>query len=121
MKNGLYSIHVHLGDGRTGKGSGVLVLRDGRILGGDSFLHYVGSYEARGETLYGEVVVNQHTPSTSQFPLFGGRQVGIGFSGTDSGGRIVLDGTALVGRESMIFRASLMFLAALEDTDPPAA
>ena len=34
MKNGLYSIHVTLLDGRTGKGSGVILFRDGQILGG---------------------------------------------------------------------------------------
>ena len=31
MKNGLYSIHVSLQDGRVGKGSGVIVFRDGKI------------------------------------------------------------------------------------------
>ena len=34
MKNGLYSIHVTLLDGRVGKGSGVVVFRDGKIVGG---------------------------------------------------------------------------------------
>jgi hypothetical protein len=29
MKNGLYSIHVNLLDGRSGKGSGVILFRDG--------------------------------------------------------------------------------------------
>jgi hypothetical protein len=36
MKNGLYSIHVSLQDGRSGKGSGVVLFRDGKILGGDA-------------------------------------------------------------------------------------
>jgi hypothetical protein len=31
MKNGLYSIHVTLQDGRSGKGSGVVMFRDGKI------------------------------------------------------------------------------------------
>ena len=31
MKNGLYSIHVNLQDGRSGKGSGVVLFRDGQI------------------------------------------------------------------------------------------
>ena len=35
MKNGLYSIHVTLQDGRSGKGSGVVMFRDGKILGGE--------------------------------------------------------------------------------------
>ena len=59
----------------------------------------------------GEVVINQHTPSPGQFPLFGGREVGIGFTGTFDGDRAVMEGTALMGRTSMIFRATLLRLA----------
>ena len=72
MRNGLYSIHGQLGDGREGKGSGVLVFRDGVILGGDAFLYYTGRYSSEGATLRGEVVVNQHTPSLDENPIFGG-------------------------------------------------
>ena len=38
MRNGLYSIHVSLQDGRSGKGSGVIMFREGKILGGDAYL-----------------------------------------------------------------------------------
>lgn len=117
VKNGLYSIHVTLGDGRSGKGSGVLVCRDGWLRGGDSYLHYVGIYELRGGTIFGEVVINQHTPSPAATPLFGGRQVGIGFTGRETETRILLDGTALVGRDSAPFRASMMFLCDLEEPE----
>lgn len=121
LRNGLYSIHVTLGDGRIGKGSGVLIARDGIARGGDSYLYYLGTYEERGGTLFGEIIINQHTPSPDTTPLFGGRQVGIGFTGRPHGDRFFLDGTALVGRESMPFRASMMFLADLgapaTDTD----
>ena len=55
MKNGLYSIHVSLLDGRTGKGSGVVVFRDGKIVGGDAYLYYIGSYTVRDNTFKGEV------------------------------------------------------------------
>lgn len=115
LRNGLYSIHVTLGDGRIGKGSGVIVLRDGVVRGGDSYLFYLGTYEDRGGTIYGEIVVDQHTPSPDATPLFGGRQVGIGFTGHPSGNRFVLDGTALFGRESLPFRASMMFLAEVDE------
>lgn len=111
MREGLYSVHIELGDGHVGKGSGVLVFRDGGILGGDAFLFYVGRYEARGGDILGEVVINQHTPSPGAFPLFGGREVGIGFTGTltESGG--TLEGMALVGRMSHPFRGTLKHLA----------
>lgn len=105
--NGLYSVHVSLGDGRTGKGSGVIVLRDGIILGGDAFLYYVGSYVVAGQRMKGEIVINQHTPSTGQYPLFKGEEVGVGFSGEISGREILLLGTALVGNASQIFRGTM--------------
>ena len=61
MKNGLYSIHVTLLDGRIGKGSGVILFRDGQILGGDAYLFYTGSYTVKGDTFKGEVLVQRHT------------------------------------------------------------
>jgi hypothetical protein len=114
MKNGLYSIHVQLGDGREGKGSGVLVFRDGVILGGDAFLYYTGRYSFDGSALRGEVVVNQHTPSRDAAPIFGGLEVGIGFSGEFTATGAAVSGTALVGRNSVIFRATLRRLASLD-------
>jgi T3SS negative regulator,GrlR len=113
MKNGLYSIHVNLQDGRSGKGSGVVMFRDGKILGGDAYLFYVGSYTVKGEnTFKGEVLVQRHTSSPDANPLFGGPSpVGIGVSGTYADNSAVMDGTALVGKASQIFKATLRFLA----------
>jgi hypothetical protein len=116
MRNGLYSIHVQLGDGREGKGSGVLVFNEGVILGGDAFLFYTGKYSAEGSTVRGEVVVNQHTPSLDANPVFGGADVGIGFSGQFDDREATIRGTGLVGRHSMIFRATLRRLASAEGT-----
>jgi hypothetical protein len=114
MRNGLYSIHVQLGDGREGKGSGVLVFNEGVILGGDAFLFYTGRYSVADSVIRGEVIVNQHTPSLDASPLFGGVDVGIGFSGEFSDTEATISGMGLVGRHSMIFRASLRRLASIE-------
>jgi hypothetical protein len=118
MKNALYSIHVDLQDGRSGKGSGVVVFRDGQILGGDAYLFYVGSYTANAETstFKGEVTVMQHTPSPAMSPLFGGQNqpVGIGVTGTFTDTSAIMNGTALVGKASQIFRATLRKLADTE-------
>jgi len=113
MKNGLYSIHVTLQDGRSGKGSGVVMFQDGKILGGDAYLYYVGSYIAKADnTFKGEVLVQRHTRSPDASPLFGGPSpVGVGVSGTYTENSAVMDGTALVGKASQIFRATLRFLA----------
>lgn len=108
MKNGLYSIHVVLQDGRSGKGSGVVLFQDGRILGGDAFLFYVGSYMVKENTFKGEILVQRHTPSPDMTPLFGGPDpVGIGVSGTFTDTAAEMSGTALVGKASQIFKATL--------------
>jgi hypothetical protein len=116
MQNGLYSIHVDLLDGRSGKGSGVVLFRDGKILGGDAYLFYVGSYVSTGDSFKGEVTVTQHTPSPDANPLFGGQKepVGIGVTGTSTGTAAVMNGTALVGKSSQIFHATLRWLADAE-------
>jgi hypothetical protein len=113
MKDGLYSIHVQLGDGREGKGSGVLVFNDGVILGGDAFLFYTGRYSVAGSIVRGEVIVNQHTPSLDANPIFNGADVGIGFSGDFDDKQATVSGMGLVGRHSMIFRATLRRLASI--------
>jgi T3SS negative regulator,GrlR len=114
MRNGLYSIHVQLGDGRDGKGSGVLVFDEGVILGGDAFLFYTGQYSVEGSVVRGEVVVNQHTPSLDANPIFNGADVGIGFSGEFDDKQATISGMGLVGRHSMIFRATLRRLASVD-------
>jgi T3SS negative regulator,GrlR len=115
MKNGLHSIHVSLQDGRSGKGSGVVVFRDGNILGGDAYLFYTGTYTAKGDVFKGEVLVQRHTSSSDANPLFGGPvPVGIGVAGTFTDTRAVINGTALVGKASQIFTATLRKLAEIE-------
>nr|WP_144441417.1 MULTISPECIES: GrlR family regulatory protein [unclassified Bradyrhizobium] len=113
MKNGLYSIHVSLLDGRVGKGSGVILFRDGKILGGDAYLYYTGSYKVKDNSFKGEVLVQRHTsPRGNDNPLFGGpAPVGIGVSGTFTDTRGEMTGTALVGKASQIFGATLRKLA----------
>ena len=115
MKNGLYSIHVSLQDGRVGKGSGVIVFRDGKIVGGDAYLFYTGTYTVKDNTFRGEVLVQRHTSSPDASPLFGGpAPVGIGVTGTFTDTSAVMNGTALVGKASQIFGATLRKLADAE-------
>lgn len=115
MKNGLYSIYVSLQDGRSGKGSGVVVFREGKILGGDAFLFYTGSYSTKGDTFKGEVLVQRHTKSPDASPLFGGPDpVGIGVTGTFTDTAGTMNGIALVGKASQIFSATLRKLAEID-------
>ena len=45
IKNGLYSLAAVSLDGVDAEVGGVLILRDGHITGGDSFVFYTGTYE----------------------------------------------------------------------------
>jgi hypothetical protein len=134
MKNGLYSIHIHMLDGVKGRDSGVLILRDGVLLGGGPYFWSRGSYTigngtsnngtsekgtsekgtSEKGTWKGELATNQHTPFADSFvrPLFGGKEVTSGFSGTYRDEEAEVFGTVLVaGHRSLSFRATLKRLA----------
>ena len=86
--NGLYSIHIRMLDGIDAGNTGVMMLHDGSIRGGDAFFDYIGAYTAANGRWKGELVNREHTPAKGERPLFGGHEVGIGFSGTyDQRGR----------------------------------
>lgn len=109
MKNGLYSIHIHMLDGVKGRDSGILILRDGVLIGGGPY----GSYALGDGTWKGQLITNQHTPFADPFvrPLFGGHEVSSGFSGRFGDDRAEVFGTTLVGTRSLSFRATLKKLA----------
>ncbi len=108
--SGLYSIDIRMLDGRDGGHTGVMLLRDGRILGGDAFFYYLGAYTSANGRWKGQFVNQEHTPAKSEHPLFGGYEDGIGFSGRcdDSGAEI--EATALAGKLSIRFAATLKLI-----------
>ena len=107
VTNGLYSIEIEMTDGGHGRATGIIVLRDGKIAGGDSHFFYTGSYTADRGKWRGELITNEHTKSVGALPLFGGREVTCGFTGLYSADAAEVDGTALVGKTSVVFRARL--------------
>ena len=109
MKNGLYSIHIHMLDGVKGRDSGVLILRNGTFLGGGPYFWSAGSYTVADGTWKGHLRTNQHTPFPDPLvrPLFGGQEVNSGFSGTFANDEAEVFGTTLVGTRSLSFRATL--------------
>ena len=113
MKNGLYSMHIHLLDGVRGRDSGVMILRDGTLLGGGPHFWSTGSYTSAEGTWKGHLSTNQHTPFSDPFarPLFAGQEVTSGFSGTFRGDEAEVFGTTLAGTRSLSFRATLKRLA----------
>ena len=115
MKNGLYSIHTLWLDGVRGRASGVIILRDGSILGGDAYFWSEGRYRVLdGGNWKGELVTRQHTPYRDQSvrPVFGGGyEVGVGFSGRFDGDAAEVFATSLVGKRSIAFQATLRKIA----------
>jgi hypothetical protein len=109
--NGLYSIHIRMLDGIDGGNTGVMVLHDGQIRGGDASFDYIGSYTGAGGRWKGELVNHEHTPSQGERPVFGGYEVGIGFSGSYTEEGAVAEATALAGKRSIRFSAVLKKLA----------
>jgi len=115
ISNGLYSIHIRMLDGIDGGNTGVMVLHDGKIRGGDAFFDYVGAYTSANGRWKGELVNRQHTAANGERPLFGGHEVGIGFSGTYDGEGAEGEATALAGKRSIRFKAVLRKLVDVED------
>jgi hypothetical protein len=108
--NGLYSIHIRMLDGIEGGLTGVMLLHDGRILGGDASFYYLGSYASANGRWKGQILNQEHTPAKGDNPIFGGHQVGIGFSGSCDGQGALLDATALAGKRSLRLTAVLKLM-----------
>ena len=60
MIEGLWTVQYF---GPQGNSGGVIVLTNGRILGGDSGFYYIGSYELKGDVVKGKVSVKNFDPS----------------------------------------------------------
>ena len=108
--NGLYSIHIRLLDGVDGGLTGVMLLNDGRILGGDASFYYLGAYTSENGRWKGQILNQEHTPAKGENPVFGGHEVGIGFSGTCDEEGALLDATALAGKRSFRMTAVLKLM-----------
>jgi len=112
MKDGLYSVKLKGLDGVDLPPSGVLVLRNGMMMGGGQYSYFTGSYSAKNGIFKGELVLNQHTPPPSDHVLFfNEKDVGMGISGRYEGDQAQLTGTALVGKRSLRLHIMLRKLA----------
>lgn len=109
IKNGLYSLTATSREGADGEVGGVLILHDGKLHGGDSFVYYTGTYECSAGRWQGKMTSQEHTPTTRPMAA---RVQHIGFFGTydDAGAKV--DAMALVGEQSIQYNATLRFLAA---------
>lgn len=108
--NGLYSVHIRMLDGVDGGLTGVMLLHEGRILGGDASFYYVGSYSSENGRWKGQILNQEHTPAPGENPIFGGHEVGIGFSGSCDAEGALLEATALAGKRSLRMTAVLKLM-----------
>jgi hypothetical protein len=115
IADGLYTLGIEMSGAKHGHATGVVVLQDGRIMGGDSFFYYTGSYSYNRGKWRGEMIVHQHTEAPGLNLVFRGREVTCGFTGTYSDGFADIDGTALVGSSSISFRSRLTLKSRIAD------
>jgi hypothetical protein len=69
MVEGFWCIVV--GDIKSQEGAGVVLLKDGKILGGDTNFYFIGSYQVtRGDQLHGSIrATNFGTSTNSRFGM----------------------------------------------------
>jgi hypothetical protein len=72
VKNGLYSIRIEMKEGARGRATGVIVLLDGQILGGDTQFYYIGSYTFKNGKWRGELITHQHAEALGVTLVVGG-------------------------------------------------
>lgn len=111
MKDGLYSVNLTGFDGVDWPPGGVVVLRNGSLLGGGPYMFYTGSYVSRDGVFKGQLVISQHTPPPVGHLFFGARDVGMGITGKYQSDQAELTGTALVGKRSFAVALTLRRLA----------
>jgi hypothetical protein len=109
IRNGIYSLTALAVDGAGVDAGGVLILHDGKIHGGDSFVYYVGTYYSFDGKWSGEIMSREHTPTTR--PL-AERVQSIEFTGTYNNDGAEADATAVVGKQRIRYDATLRLLAA---------
>ena len=107
IRNGLYSLTAVAIDGVDVEAGGVLLLHDGKMHGGDSFVFYAGTYDCSDGTWKGEMISQEHTPTTRPEAE---RVQHIEFKGTYNDAGAEADATALVGKQRIRYDATLRLL-----------
>jgi hypothetical protein len=118
IRNGLYLSTLKMVlkkmESAEGVSRGVLVLRNGKMLGGGPYFYTIGSYTCSGSKWRGEATTQEHTTALAT-RLWAREIVTIGFSGTynDEGAEIYA--TAFFGKQSMQYHGIFRLLKALDD------
>ena len=109
ITNGLYSADVRAQDGIDDDDTGVVLLRNGEMLGGSSHFYWYGTYACTDGKCKGELTSQEHIPVRTP-RVMAGRVGTVGFSGTYTETQICMSLTALVGSLSIRYDAMLTLL-----------
>jgi hypothetical protein len=109
IANGLYSLTALATEGAGVDAGGGLILHDGKIHGGDSYVFYIGSHKCSGGKWEGEMLSKEHT-LTNRPIVERVQQIVFSGSHTDTGAEV--EATVVVGKQSVRYDAVLRFLMA---------
>jgi hypothetical protein len=112
MKNGMYAVGTRAFDGVDWSPSGgVFFLQDGVLLGGSTWMYYIGSYTCIDGRFKGECTMNPHTPPPVTHPYFNAKDVNVGFVGTYESDRADLTASVFSGKTNRMVQVTLRKLA----------
>jgi hypothetical protein len=97
MQNGIYRVEFR--SGRRIGISGLVVLKDGAVNGGDDGFVYRGTYKAEGQKVTAEIAVSKHNPGAQS--VFGPiDNYTLALTGTTEGNSFTLSG-GVPGRKDL--------------------
>ena len=105
LTNGKYSAWFRT---PLGEGTGIVVLQDGTVTGGDTVIAYSGSYQLDGDDFSADIAITRHTPG--QPTVFGIDNVDICLTGKSAGTVASCSGRSRQ-EPSMAFEATMVRIA----------
>lgn len=91
LTNGLYKVGFQT---PLGEGFGVVTLEDGRLLGGDSMMYYIGTYQQNGDAFTAQVSVATHSVIPGGGSVFGVPEATIQLNGSSTGNTAQVSGSS---------------------------
>ena len=91
LRPGLYKVEFST---QNGAGTGVVVLDQGRLRGGDIAIAYLGTYTEDGDSFSADVKTRRHSSPPGVTSVFGDDDLEVELKGTSSGTTIDLEGSS---------------------------
>jgi hypothetical protein len=105
LRNGSYSAWFRT---PKGEGTGVVVLNDGKMIGGDTVIAYTGSYVEEGDKFTASITTERHTQG--QPSVFGVDEIDLTLTGKSTPTTASCTGTAKQA-PGLTFEATLVRMA----------